>query len=404
MNRKQLSWSTKREVASKVLDGEWSHGEAAASVGYSVKSLRRWVDRVLGERLAEGDPSGSGSERSEDVAEPQEEKVDRSPSCEPMRPVVATAASEVRGDGARQGLTEEQRRVLDDVLAQRPHLRRRSLEQYLERHHGLRLPRAVVGSYLRGRGLVGPSCGVELVKPARRFEAQAPLDLVQMDLFYVARRGGGFYYGLSVLDDHSRYVLGVPVVAQATGEAVLSAVRGVLEQYRVPRRVLTDRGPQFVSWRGRTAFQDYVEDELWATHVVAAPAHPQTLGKVERFHRSVRQEALTKAEGYDSVGEVQEALDRYVAWYNYVRPHQGLDGLTPADRFFGLAVPLRTAMQSASWRQARQEWYLGVNMGGHRLVVVGGPGLPSRILWDEALHGASVAVAVAASGGSSLGT
>lgn len=356
MNRKQMPWSIKQSIAQRVADGEWTVSEAAEAVGYSEQSIRRWVDAAQAVMVVDdpAEETDASAEASLSKSEP-----------EVFEPALAGT----------------HRELLDGILLKRPHLRRRSLQEYLRRHHGLELPRRVLSSYLREKGLVGAGpVGVGDRAP-RRFEAASPLDLVQVDLFYVRRQAGGFWYGLSVLDDHSRLALAVPVLEEMTGEVVLSAFRGAIEGWRPPARVLTDRGPQFVSWRGRTDFQDYVEDELWATHVVAGRQHPQTLGKVERFHGTLRKEALVEAEGYASREEVQRILDHYLAYYNHVRPHQALGGLTPAERFYGMERPLRESM-GTGWQPGRG-LYVALNLDGRRLVIAGEGPERVRVLWDE---------------------
>jgi hypothetical protein len=236
MNRKQLPMSVRLAVTKQVVDGEWSVEEAAQAVGFSPQTVRRWV-----------------------YALPYlPEVVDESAATE-LEHVVANVSG-VADEGTGDWLTESVRKVLDEVMVRRPHLRRRSLQEYVRRHHGLELNRQTVARYLREKGLCGPAVGTLGNTGSRRFEAVAPMELIQSDLFYIRRTGGGFFYGLSVLDDHSRMVLGLPVLEEQTAEAVLHAFRGVIDKWRPPARVLTDRGAQFYSWKGRTAFQDYVED------------------------------------------------------------------------------------------------------------------------------------------------
>jgi len=166
-------------VTQQVAQGEWSVEEAAESVGFSPQSVRRWVSTL-----------------PRDLA--------------PELPEVIESGEAV--DAVRAPLDESVRKVLDDVMLRRPHLRRRSLQEYVRRHHGLDLPRRVVAEYLREKGLCGPAVGTPGNTGSRRFEAAAPLELIQTDLVYIRRKGGGFFYGLSVLDDHSRMILGVPVL------------------------------------------------------------------------------------------------------------------------------------------------------------------------------------------------
>lgn len=360
MNRKQLPWSVKRMVTEKVLSAEWTVSEAAEAVGYSEQSIRRWVEAAQA-------ASPAGALDAEPV---QVQDSDLAP-------------------GESPDLDEQTRALLDGIMLKRPWLRRRSLQEHLRRHHGMELSRRATAAYLREKGLAGAPPDGSFEKEHRRFEAAAPLELIQADLFYVRRKEGGYFYGLSVMDDHSRFVLGVPVLEEQTAEAALEAFRGTIDGRR-PARVLTDRGPQFYAWRGRTAFQAYVEDELWALHILAAPQHPQTLGKVERFHGTLRTEALAEKDGYASRDEVQLLLDRYVAYYNYVRPHQGIGGLTPADRFFGFTHPLHEALKDPEGPRPGRGFFLALNLAGRRLVVAGERPDQVRVLWDDADGGRHV--------------
>lgn len=357
MNRKQLPMSVKLSVTKKVIDGEWSIEEAAEAVGFSRQSVARWVAMLPSAVAVDADAAP--------VVSP-----------EPI-PVPVLGVAEEGGEW----LEESVRKTLDDVMLRRPHLRKRSLQEYVRRHHGLHVPRRVVARYLRERGLCGAAASMAGNVGSRRFESASPMELIQVDVMYIRRDGGGYFYGLSVLDDHSRMALGMPVLEAQTAEEVLRAFRLVIEKWRPPARVLTDRGPQFVSWRGRTAFQDYVEDELWATHIVAAAHHPQTLGKVERFHLTLRREALTRPE-YDTREEVQRVLDHYLAWYNYARPHQSLALLTPAERFYGMRRPIAETVGPHGWRSDKGV-YVAMNLAGRRLIIAGEGPECMQVIWDE---------------------
>lgn len=267
-----------------------------------------------------------------------------------------------------------------------PKLRTRSLTAYLQRHCGWKVPRRLVAAYLVERGLVEPAPAKKMKRPPRRFEAPAPLDLVQVDIVYVPRRDDdGWLYVVNVLDDHSRALLGSTALEQQTGKNVLEAFREVVSRWGQPNRVLTDRGTQFVHWRGRTKFQDYVEKELKAQHVLAAAKHPQTLGKLERFHRSLQDEGLDP-EGYAGVEDLQAALDRYRAFYNHERPHQGIGGLVPADRFYGMAQPLQEVWQKLKGWGPQQGIFLTANLLGRRLVLAGPRPDQLRVLWDDEIQ------------------
>lgn len=348
MNRPQLPGELKSTICRQIVTGEWTIDEAMEISNHSRQTLERWLQR----HEKDGD---------------------------------AAFAPKPRGAKGCPALVPERlQEVIDQALVRGPRLRTRSLTAYLRRHYGWKVPRRLVEAYLRERGLVEPAPG-QMERPLRRFEAPAPLDLLQVDLLYVPRRTTGWLYVLNVLDDHSRALLGSTALEVQTGKAVLEVFRRVVTQWGRPNRVLTDRGTQFVHWRGRTAFNRYVEDELKAEHVVAAAKHPQTLGKVERFHRSLEEEGLDP-KGYAGVRALQEALDRYRAYYNHERPHEGIGGLLPADRFYGMAQPLQEVWQRlAGWAPERGV-FLTANLLGRRLVLAGPRPDMLRVLWDDELR------------------
>lgn len=339
MNRTQLPAELKRLVSEKVLEGKWTVEQAAAASTYSTNSIRRWVSAARGKS---GRPPGRGR---------------------PRRPG-----------------SPETWRLVDSLLAEKPHLRARSLRQHLLRDHGVRVPRRQLEEYLKSKGLVEPS-RPEPPEP-RFFEAPSPLDLVQADLMYVKRADGdGHFYVLSVMDDHSRMVLGSVALERQTARVVLEAFRSVIHVWGAPSRVLTDRGTQFVHWRGRTEFQEYVERGLGAEHILARPQHPQTLGKLERFHATLRKEAL-RLPAYPSREALQADLDAFLRDYNYRRPHQGLEGVTPADRFYGLAQPVKDKVLRGPGLEPGA-LLLTANLAGRRLVVAGPSPEHLQVLWDD---------------------
>jgi transposase InsO family protein len=275
------------------------------------------------------------------------------------------------------------RRILDEALERVPLLRQRSLVDYVRRHYACKVPRRTAAAYLKELGLVERTT-VKVKQPMRRFEAPTPLDLVQVDIVYVPKIGGGWLYSVNCLDDHSRMLLGATALEEQTGEAVLRAFRAIVARWGRPNRVLTDRGTQFVHWRGKTAFQKYVQNELKAEHIRAAAKHPQTLGKLERFHSSLRQEGLDP-KGYADVNALQGALDRYLGYYNHERPHQGIGGVVPADRFYGMANPLEEVWRKlAGWGPDRAV-FLTMNLLGRRFVLAGPSPDQLQVLWDDKL-------------------
>ena len=99
--------------------------------------------------------------------------------------------------------------------------------------------------------------------------------------------------------------------------------------------MLTDNGSQYVTWRGKSAFRREME-KRGIKHIVAKPHRPQTLGKIERFWGTLWRECLETAVFLD-LEDARRRIGHFIDYYNFQRPHQGIEGLVPADRFFGAA-------------------------------------------------------------------
>jgi transposase InsO family protein len=181
--------------------------------------------------------------------------------------------------------------------------------------------------------------------PVRHFERAAPNQLWQTDLFtFMLKRQNRRVYLVAFLDDHSRFVTGFGLHASQSSALVLEVLRASLDAFGAPQEILTDNGSQYVTWRGTSAFSRELT-KRGIRQVVAAPRHPQTLGKIERFWGSLWRECLEAAVFLD-LADARRRLGHYVDHYNFQRPHQGIDGLVPADRFFGAAAEVRRALEA----------------------------------------------------------
>ena len=181
--------------------------------------------------------------------------------------------------------------------------------------------------------------------PDHRFERATPNQLWQTDLFtFILKRQNRRVYLVSFLDDHSRFVTGFGLHASQSSALVLEVLRASLDAFAVPQEILTDNGSQYVTWRGTSAFARELH-KRGIRQVVASPRHPQTLGKIERFWGSLWRECLETAVFVD-LADARRRIGHYIDSYNFQRPHQGIDGLVPADRFFGAAQEVRRALEA----------------------------------------------------------
>lgn len=259
------------------------------------------------------------------------------------------------------------------------------IKQGLWRLLGLRVSTGGVRRVLKDHGLHEPlpsSGGRRGRKPPRRFERARPGQLWQTDITsYVLARPGRRVYLTVFLDDHSRYIVSWRLEAHQRNTLVLEALEEGLQRYGKPTEVLTDQGPQYHTWRGKSAFRKRLEQEGIA-QVVARAHHPQTLGKCERLWKTIGEEFWGRARP-DELSDARQRLGHWIAHYNFFRTHQGIDGVVPADRFFGAEDELRRTLEAelsdhelrlALERPTRQPVYLFGRIGGRSVSLRGEKG------------------------------
>jgi transposase InsO family protein len=179
----------------------------------------------------------------------------------------------------------------------------------------------------------------------RFFERAKPNQLWQTDLFtFLLKRQNRRVYLVAFLDDHSRFIVSYGLHASQSSALVLEVLRSGIASYQSPEEILTDNGSQYVTWRGKSAFTKELE-KRGIKQVVAKPRRPQTLGKIERFWGTLWRECIASAVFID-LGDAQRRIGLFIDHYNFQRVHQGIDGLTPADRFFGAASEVKRTLQA----------------------------------------------------------
>ena len=211
----------------------------------------------------------------------------------------------------------------------------------------------------------------------RRFERANPNQLWQTDLFtFVLKRQNRRVYLVAFMDDHSRFIVGYGLHASQSAILVLEVLRAAITSHATPQELLTDNGTQYVTWRGKTQFVRELE-KRGVKHIVAAPRHPQTLGKIERFWGTLWRECLETAVFLD-LADAQRRIGLFIDYYNFQRPHQALEGLAPADRFFHAAPEVKQALQKRVAANAlelarngtpKQPFYLTGQAGGRSFSV-----------------------------------
>lgn len=175
----------------------------------------------------------------------------------------------------------------------------------------------------------------------RFFERATPNQMWQTDIF-TFRLGGKNAYLIGFIDDYSRFIVGMGLYRSQKADQLLETYRRAAAEYRVPKEMLTDNGRQYTNWRGKSQFEkELAKDRI--KHIKSSPHHPMTLGKIERFWKTIFGEFLSRVQ-FDSFDEAQERLSLWIKYYNYKRPHQGINGLCPADRFFEVQSEMKTVL------------------------------------------------------------
>lgn len=220
-----------------------------------------------------------------------------------------------------------------DIRSRHPAWGGRKIRSRLEALGHETVPAAsTITDILRRHGLIDPQ-EAEKHRAWQRFEAPAPNDLWQMDFKGHFSTAEGRCHPLTVLDDHSRYALCLAACIDEKGVTVRERLTAVFRRYGLPRRLLVDNGSPW----GSDERPSYTPLTVWLlrlgliiTH--SRPYHPQTLGKEERFHRSLKAE-VTQYCGPFNLELCQQRFDQWREVYNCQRPHEALKMQVPASRY-----------------------------------------------------------------------
>jgi transposase InsO family protein len=285
----------------KVASGESTVTDAAAEYGLSRRHLHRLLARYRQGGL--------------DALQPRSRRPNTTPN----------AAS----DEVRQRVIELRTQLVADGLDGGPI----TIAWHLERE-GLRaLSTSTIRRILHQAGLITPQPRKRPKSSYIRFQADQPNELWQSDFMHWRLADGTDTEILNWLDDHSRYLLSATVHTPVTGDDVVTAFLDVVQRHGPPAATLTDNGSVYTSrfTGGRNAFE-YLLPVLGVRQKNGSPGHPQTQGKIERFHQTL-QRWLTARPLATSSPQLQRQLDEFRQHYNEQRPHRALDRHTPGHAY-----------------------------------------------------------------------
>ncbi len=202
---------------------------------------------------------------------------------------------------------------------------------HLAERHGTVASVSTIWRVLRARGFVTAQPHKRPKSSYTRFAADLPNECWQSDVTHVTLDEETVFEVLNVIDDHSRLCVASRAMVRVRAVDVARVLHQSAEKWGYPASFLTDNGLIFTA-HGRYGLAGAFEQELFALGIKAKhsrPYHPQTCGKVERFHQTMKR-FLAAQDGVLTKKQLQRELDRFVEYYNNVRPHRGIGRQTPA--------------------------------------------------------------------------
>ena len=304
-----------------------TQSEVAASYGLS----QSWVSRLVARYQAEGQAA----------FEPRSRRPVRSPTATaaPVVELVLRLRKELAGQGLDAGA--------------------HTICWHLEHHHQIIVSAATVWRILSRAGQVSPQPKKRPKSSYLRFEADLPNQTWQTDFTHVRLATGRDVEVLNFLDDHSRYLLACIAFSRVTGPAVAAVFQETVAQHGVPASVLSDNGMVFTTrFAGGKGGRNGFETELRRLHVIqknSSPNHPQTCGKVERFHQTLKNWLRARPVPPATILALQARLEEFAQYYNHHRPHRSLDRRTPAAAYAARPKATPTGPRTDTHERVRRD-------------------------------------------------
>jgi putative transposase len=292
-----VSAAEKRKILALVVDSGLSRRRALVQIGMPKSTYYRWLRRQTEGRL-------------------QDKKGGSLLPWNKLRP-------------------EERAKILSEARAS-PELSARQLALKLVDTEGWYVSESTVFRILKREGLIKPAevIGFKAGKEYHR-KTKRPNELWATDCAHLKVIEWGWYYLVTVMDDYSRFILAWELKNDMTAGSLIDVIQQAVDitgMTDVPVEdrtvLLSDNGAGYLSRQ----FGDYLR-LIEMRHIVASPYHPQTNGKIERYHRSIKGELNLVP--YELPGELREAIMAFVKYYNYRRYHEGLGDVTPYDVYTG---------------------------------------------------------------------
>ena len=255
-------------------------------------------------------------------------------------------------------IPQEQKNLVVELALDRPELSSRELAYHLTDEQQVFISESSVYRILKERGLITSPAHI-FMSAGDEFTDKTKFvhQMWQTDFTYFKIIGWGWYYLSTVLDDYSRYIVHWELCSNMKSEDVKRTVDRAIRK----AKLITKQRPKLLSDNGScyiaTDLKTYLKDDLGMQQVHGRPMHPQTQGKIERYHRTMKN--VVKLDNYYAPEELKKALEKFVHRYNNERYHESLNNLTPSDVYYGrgdLILKERKRIKQQSLHQRRTEY------------------------------------------------
>lgn len=230
-------------------------------------------------------------------------------------------------------IPDKQRQQVIETALDLTELSPRELAFHITDKEGWFISESSVYRILKARGLItSPAWILMAASDEFRDKPSHIHQQWQTDFTYFKIIGWGWYYLATIMDDYSRYIISWELCKNMKSDDAMRVIEQALaktglEEKNRPR-ILSDNGSCFIS----NEFTTFINDQK-LVHVRGAPYHPQTQGKIERYHRTMKN--IVKLENYFYPNELRSRIGSFVDYYNNQRYHESLKNVTPADVYFG---------------------------------------------------------------------
>ena len=231
-------------------------------------------------------------------------------------------------------IPQQQKNLVVKLALDYPQLSSRELAYKITDEQQVFMSESSVYRILKSRGLITAPAHIFL-SAADEFTSKTGFvhQMWQTDFTYFKILGWGWYYLSTVLDDYSRYIVHWELCSNMKVDDVKRTVNTAIVKAKLitkqPPRLLSDNGSCYIA----TELKTYLKDQHQMEQVHGRPNHPQTQGKIERYHRTMKN--VVKLDNYYTPEELENALKKFVHTYNNERYHESLQNLTPADVYYG---------------------------------------------------------------------